>query len=52
MSRSEKNKDQKCHRNVKCELNQGLVTINLYMKFNVHSSNVKKVVVLSGGQTD
>ena len=26
--------------------NQGLVMINLYVKFNVHSSNVKQVIVV------
>ena len=31
---------------VKCDLNQGLVIINLHVKFNVHSSNVKQVIVL------
>ena len=31
---------------VKCELNQVLVMINLYVKFNVHSSNMKQVIVV------
>ena len=33
-------------RKVKYELNQGLVMTNLYMKFNVHSSNAKQVTEL------
>ena len=41
------------HRKVKCEISQALVMINLYVKFNVHSSYAKQVIVLkSGGQTD
>ena len=31
---------------VKCEISQGLVIINLYVKFNVHSSYAKQVIVL------
>ena len=32
---------------VKCELNQGLVKINLYhVNLNVHSSNTKQAIVL------
>ena len=31
---------------IKGVLNQGLVIINLHMKFNVHSSKVKQVIVL------
>ena len=34
------------HRKVKCELNQALVMITLYVKFNVHSSNAKQAIVL------
>ena len=33
------------HRKVKCELNQALVMINLYV-INVHSSNAKQAIVL------
>ena len=36
----------RAHRKVKCELNQALVMISLYVKFNVHSSNAKQVIVL------
>ena len=46
-------KSHRGHRKVKCEISQTLVMINLYVKFNVHSSYVKQVIVLkSGGQTD
>ena len=51
--RSEKSQGQRGYRKVKCEISQALVMINLYVKFNVHSSYVKQVIVLkSGGQTD
>ena len=51
--RSEKSQGHRGHRKVKCEISQALVMINLYVKFNVHSSYVKQVIVLkSGGQTD
>ena len=51
--RSEKSQGNRGHRKVKCEISQALVMINLYVKFNVHSSYVKQVIVLkSGGQTD
>ena len=36
----------KGHRKVKCELNQGLVMINLYVKFIVYSSKEKQVIAL------
>ena len=36
------------HRIIKCELNRGLVIINLYVKFDVHFSNAKQIIV----QTD
>ena len=42
--RSEKNQGHRGHRKVECELNQDLVIINVYVKFNVHSSNVKQVI--------
>ena len=45
--RSGKNHGHEAHKNVKCELNQGLVMINLYVKFNVHSRNAKQVIVLN-----
>ena len=44
--RLEKNQGHEGHRKVKCELNEGLVIINLYKKFIVHSSNKKQVIVL------
>ena len=48
--RSEKSQGHRGHRKFKCEISQALV---LYVKFNVHSSYVKQVIVLkSGGQTD
>ena len=51
--RSEKSQGQRGYRKVKCANSQALVMINLYVKFNVHSSYVKQVIVLkSGGQTD
>ena len=42
------NEGHRGHRKVKCELDQALVIITLwaYIKFNVHSSNVKQVIVL------
>ena len=43
--RSEKNHGHMGHRKVKCELIQALVMINL-VKFNAHSSNAKKFIVL------
>ena len=42
--RSEKNQGHRGHRKVECELNQDLVIINVYVKFNVHLSNVKQVI--------
>ena len=51
--RSEKSQGHRGHRKGKCKIIQALVMINLYVKFNVHSSYVKQVIVLkSGGQTD
>ena len=51
--RSEKSQGQKGYRKVKCAPSQALVIINLYVRFNVHSSYVKQAIVLkSGGQTD
>ena len=34
------------HRKVKCEINQALVMINLYVKFNMYSGYAKQVIVL------
>ena len=34
------------HRKVKCEISKSLVMINLHVKFNVHSSYAKQVIVL------
>ena len=42
--RSEKSQGQRGHRKVIC---QALVIINLYIKFNVHSSYAKQVIVLN-----
>ena len=44
--RFEKSQGHRGHRKVKCEISQALVMINLYMKFNVHSSYAKQVTVL------
>ena len=46
MYRSEKSQGHRGHRKVKCENSQALVMINLYVKFNVHSSYAKQVIVL------
>ena len=46
MCRSEKSKGHRGHRNVKCEISQALFIINLYVKFNVHSSYAEQVIVL------
>ena len=45
--RSEKSQGHRGHRKVKCEISQALVMINLYVKFNVHSSYAKQVIVLN-----
>ena len=37
-----KNQGDRGHRKIKCELNQGLVMINLYVKFNMHFSKAAK----------
>ena len=52
MCRSEKSQGHRGHREVKCEISQALVMINLYVKFNVHSSYAKQISAKSGGQTD
>ena len=58
MCRSEKNQSHRGHRKVKCEISQALVMINLYVKFNVHSSYAKQIIVLkladrrADGRTD
>ena len=44
--RSEKSQGQRGHRKVKCEISQALDMINLYVKFIVHSSYAKQVIVL------
>ena len=44
--RSEKSQGHRGHKKVKCEMSQALVMINLYVKFNVHSSYTKQVIVL------
>ena len=51
---SEKNQGHRGHRNVKCEMSQALVMINLYVKFIVHSCYAKKVIMLkvADGWTD
>ena len=41
---SAKNQGHRGHRWVECELNQALVMTNLYVKFNVHSSDAKQVI--------
>ena len=56
--RSEKSQGHRGHRKVKCEMSPALVMINLYVKFNVHSSYAKQVIVLkvadrrTDGRTD
>ena len=54
MCRSGKSQGHWGHRKVKCEISQALVMINLYVKFNVHSSHAKQVIVLkvADRQTD
>ena len=42
---SEKNQGHRGHRKVKCEISQALVMINMYVKFNVHSSYAKVIVL-------
>ena len=38
---------------IKCEINQALDTINLYVKFNMHSSYANKLYsAKSGGEAD
>ena len=44
--RSEKSQGHRGHRKVKCGMSPALVMINLYVKFNVHSSYAKQVIVL------
>ena len=44
--RSGKNKGHKRSRKVKSELNPALVMIDLNVKINIHSSNVKQVIVI------
>ena len=58
MCRSEKSQGHRGHRKVKCEISQALVMNSLYVKFNVHSSYAKQVIVLkvanrrTDGRTD
>ena len=53
-----KSQGHRGHRKVKCEISQALVMINLYVKFNVHSSYAKQVILLkvadrrTDGRTD
>ena len=42
----EKSQGHRGHKKVKCEISQALVMITLYVKFNVHSSYAKKLIVL------
>ena len=44
--RSEKNQGHRGHRKVKCKISQALVMINLFVKFNVHFTYAKQVIVL------
>ena len=46
MCQLEKNQGHGGYRKVKCEISQALVLMNLYVKFNVHSSYAKQVIVL------
>ena len=46
ISQSEKNQGHGGNKKVKRELSEGLLIINLFVKFNVHSSKVKQVIVL------
>ena len=41
-----KSQGHRGHRKVKCEISQALVMITLYVKFNVHPSYAKQVIVL------
>ena len=58
MSNGKKSQGHSGHTKDKCELGQALVMINLYAKFNVHSSYAKQVIVLivadrwTDGRTD
>ena len=51
---SQKSQVDRGYRKDRCGVNQALVMINLYVKFNVHSSYAKQVIVLKVGsrQTD
>ena len=51
MCRSEKSRGHRGHRKVKCEIRQTLVILNLCVKFNVHSSYAKQVIVLKVADT-
>ena len=48
--RSEKSQGHRGHRKVKCEMSQALVMINLYVKFNVHSSYAKQAISAKSGR--
>ena len=41
-----KSQSHRGHKNVQCEISPVLVMINLYVKFNVHSTFTKQVIVL------
>ena len=43
---SEKSQGHRGHKKVKCEISQAFVMINLYVKFTVHSTYAKQVIVL------
>ena len=42
-----KNQGRRTNRKIKGALNQALVMVTMYVKFNVHSSNAKQVMVLN-----
>ena len=47
-----KSQGHRGHRKVKCEISQALVMINLYVKFNVHSTYAKQETKgRTGGRT-
>ena len=51
--RSVKSQGHRGHRKVKCKISQASVMSNLYVKFIVHSTYAKQVIVLKvGEQTD
>ena len=44
--RFEKSQGHRGHRKVKCEISQALVIVNMYVKFNVHSTYAKQVLIV------